>query len=84
MANPDDIKNKAAQVRTNAGSDAKKAKTIQIIGGLVEYFPIINPHAKENNTNNSTITKSIILPLLALTNSEIFANIRIGIKFLRL
>ena len=35
MANPDDIKNKAAQVRANAGSDAKKAKTIQIIGGLV-------------------------------------------------
>ena len=35
MANPDDIKNKAAQVKANAGSDARKAKTIQIIGGLV-------------------------------------------------
>ena len=35
MTNPDDIKNKAAQVRANAGSDAKKAKTIQIVGGLV-------------------------------------------------
>ena len=35
MANPDDIRNKAAQVRANANSqDSKKAKTIQIIGGL--------------------------------------------------
>lgn len=35
MTNPDDIRNKAAQVRANAKSqDGKKAKTIQIIGGL--------------------------------------------------
>ncbi len=33
MTNPDDIRNKAAQVRASAGSDAKKARTIQIIGG---------------------------------------------------
>ena len=35
MANPEDIRNKAAQVRATAKSqDGKKAKTIQIIGGL--------------------------------------------------
>lgn len=35
MTNPDDIRNKAAQVRANANSnEGNRAKTIQIIGGL--------------------------------------------------
>ena len=35
MSSPDDIRNKAAQVRANANSsENKKAKTIQVIGGL--------------------------------------------------
>lgn len=35
MSNPDDIRNKAAAARVNANSqDGKRAKTIQIIGGL--------------------------------------------------
>ena len=35
MTNPDDIRNKAAAARANASSqDGKKAKTIQILGGL--------------------------------------------------
>ena len=35
MTNPDDIRNKAAAGRANANSqDGKRAKTIQILGGL--------------------------------------------------
>ncbi|MEY3531328.1 MAG: hypothetical protein RLY68_330, partial [Actinomycetota bacterium] len=35
MSSPDDIRNKAAQVRASANSsENKKAKTIQVIGGL--------------------------------------------------
>jgi protein-disulfide isomerase len=42
MANPEDIRNKAAQVRATAKSqDGKKNKTIQIIGGLFVLILVV-------------------------------------------
>lgn len=65
MSNADDIRNKAAQVRANANSqDGKKAKTIQIVGGLFVLTLVVGligagVYAKNQSSSQSIIPEEI-------------------------
>jgi protein-disulfide isomerase len=71
MANPEDIRNKAAQVRATAKSqDGKKAKTIQIIGGLFVLTLVVGLIAAGVYVREQSQGQSITPELITEYNSS--------------